>query len=100
MNDNIEVTLLSKEEVRKSKILKEVGRECDISYWTPSMTSMYKSYNNYNTVYFLLILSYVGCCSAKVNEVKGIRPVLKTANLERLIKDLKISYENGVEVVE
>ena len=100
MNDNIEVTLLSKEEVRKSKILKEFRREFDISYWTRSMPSMHYSYSNYDTVYFLLSLSFAGYCSAKVNEVYGIRPVLKTANLERLIKDLKISYENGVEVVE
>ena len=98
MNKDIEVTLLSKEEIRKFKVLKKVGRECSIPYWTRSMSSNYESWNN--VYYILLITSIGGIFKNKANEVHGIRPVLKTNNLEKLIKDLKISYENGVEVVE
>ena len=98
MNKDIEVTLLNKEEIRKSKVLKKVGRECRIPYWTCSMSSCYESWNN--VYYILLVTPTGGIFKNKANEVYGIRPVLKSNNLEKLIKNLKISYENGVEVVE
>ena len=94
---NIEVTLLSKEEVEgKSKVLQKVGLGCDYDYWT-STPSLF-DYWSYACVF---LVTYTGeLVDAFVHTGSGVRPVLKSDNLEKLIKNLKITYENGVEVVE
>ena len=90
----MEVTLLSKKEIEgKSKIFKKVGIDCNSSYWTRTLTRLYHTLEFYMTDTGALYYGYVydGC---------GVRPILKSDNLEELIKNLKITYENGVEVVE
>ncbi len=94
---NIEVTLLSKEEVEgKSKILEKVGRGCDYDYWT-STPSLFYSWNISDEFRVTSSgeLDFGNTCLRY-----GVRPVLKSDNLEDLIRNLKITYENGVEVVE
>ena len=93
----MEVTLLSKEEVKgKSKILAKVGRGCNREYWTRTPLLS----NDYSFVgeFFVTVTGELN--SYFVDYGYGVRPVLKSDNLEKLIKNLKITYENGVEVVE
>ena len=93
----MEVTLLSKEEVRKSKILAKVGRGCNCYYWTRTLSD----FDHWSLAYesYVTAKGDLGYC-CRVDENCGVRPVLKSDNLEELIKNLKITYENGVEVVE
>ena len=93
----MEVTLLSKKEVKgKSKILEKVGIYCNSSYWTRSQL-FNGAYNCYAGFYVTAVGVLDG---AGVSNIIGVRPVIKSDNLEKLIKNLKITYENGVEVVE
>ena len=93
----MEVTLLSKKEIEgKSKILEKVGRGCNYGYWTRTILRFYYligASEFYMTATGELSNYPVYCCLS-------VRPVLKSDNLEELIKNLKITYENGVEVVE
>ena len=94
---NIEVTLLSKEEVEgKSKVLQKVGRGCGYDYWT--RTSCISKFMDYPYEFFVTTKGAFDKCD--VDYICSVRPVLKSDNLEKLIKNLKITYENGVEVVE
>ena len=93
----MEVTLLSKEEVRKSKILAKVGRGCNDGYWTRTLVD-FERYGN--ALEFRVTATGVLDPWYYVHHGYGVRPVLKSDNLEELIKNLKITYENGVEVVE
>ena len=94
---NIEVTLLSKEEVEgKSKVLQKVGRGCDYDYWT-STKLLFSDWSDADVIR-VTSTGELGCDN--VDAGHGVRPVLKSDNLEKLIKNLKITYENGVEVVE
>lgn len=97
MNKDFEVTLLSKEEVGdKSKVLQKVGIGCDESYWisTPSL------FFNWSNAYVFRVTSSGELNDDAVYNSHGVRPVLKSDNLEDLIRNLKITYENGVETVE
>ena len=96
MNNNIEVTLLSKEEIlSNSRVLQKVGKECNYPYWTRTKSHPY--------------------CGQITNEIftpegefeinfpchyNGVRPVLKYDKSEDFIKTSKTNYENGIEVVE
>ena len=94
----MEVTLLSKKEVEgKSKILAKVGRGCYDFYWTRTL-AQFNRYGNASEIHVTPTGDTCYCTPVNVNV--GVRPVLKSDNLEELIKNLKITYENGVEVVE
>ena len=93
----MEVTLLSKKEVEgKSKILEKVGIYCNSSYWTRSQ--LFTGVCGYYAGFYVTAVGVLS--GAGASNIIGIRPVLKSDNLEELIKNLKITYENGVEVVE
>lgn len=96
-NPKIEVTLLSKKEVkRKSKVLQKVGRGCEEVYWTS--TSSYFSNGCHAYGLFVHSSGELGCNSVSFSY--GVRPVLKSDNLEELIKDCKSKIKNGVQIVE
>ena len=79
---NIEVTLLSKKEVEgKSKILEKVGRGCDYGYWT-SAPSLFNYWRNVASVF--RVTSTGGLSYGYVDISSGVRPVLKSDNLEDL----------------
>ena len=94
----MEVTLLSNEEVEgKSKIFKKVGRGCNYDYWTRILAL----FGRYGDAYEFYVTAFGGLYHwVSVSAGYGVRPVLKSDNLEELIKNLKITDENGVEVVE
>ena len=98
----MEVTLLSKEEINgKSKIFKKVGRDCNYKYLT--RTPYLFDGDSSKFEFYVTTKGFYGSHfdSFPVNDGNcGVRPVLKSDNLEELIKNLKITYENGVEVVE
>ena len=87
MNDNIEVTLLSKEEIlSNSRVLQKVGKECNYPYWTRTKSHPY--------------------CGQITNEIftpegefeinfpchyNGVRPVLKYDKSEDFKKRINIS---------
>ena len=98
MNKDFEVTLLSKEEVGdKSKVLQKVGIGCGESYWTSTPSP----FNNAGSARELVVSSSGELYYwSNVSDSYGVRPVLKSDNLEDLIRNLKITYENGVETVE
>lgn len=93
---NIEVTLLSKEEVEgKSKVLQKVGMSCGSQYWTS--TPAYRLWHNYRYFYVR--------SSGKIDNLDviagyGVRPVLKSDNLDELIKDCTSKIENGIQIIE
>ena len=93
----MEVTLLSEEEVEeKSKVLQKVGRGCNKWYWT-STSSLFNSWNNAGE---FLVDSSETLVSVYVNYCYGVRPVLKSDNLDELINGLNSKTENGVQIVE
>ena len=110
---NIEVTLLSPREVEgKSKILQKVGTSCNRPYWI-SEPSLFNNWNdaygfffsvaasdNWNDAFGLSMTSSGALTPGNVIYGYGVRPVLKSDNLEELIKNLKKTYENDIEVVE
>ena len=94
----MEVTLLSTEELEdRTTILEKVGIDCDYAYWTRTSHIYYDDCNIYES--YVTPLGALNFCSF-VYRSHGVRPVLKSDNLEELIKNLKITYKNGVEVVE
>ena len=94
---NIEVTLLSIEEVEeKSKVLRKVGIDCKEPYWTSSPSSFLAR----NDAREFCVASSGPLPGNPVTAGYGVRPVLKSDNLDGLIKNLKITYENDIEVVE
>ena len=94
---SIEVTLLSKDEVKeKSKVLQKVGRGCNKWYWT-STSSLFNSWNSAGE---FLVDSFEALDSVYVNYNYGVRPVLKSDNLDELINGLNSKTENGVQIVE
>ena len=94
----MEVTLLSKEEIeRKSKVLQKVGRICNRPYWTRT-PSHYDS--DLYIVYEFCVTSSGLLTINNVLHHYGARPVIKSDNLEELIRNLKKTNEDGIEVVE
>ena len=98
---NIEVTLLSKEEIEgKSKVLQIVGAGCGKSYWTSTTMSGY----GYKWRYCVsgLIVDFSGAFYGWIDASSGygVRPVLKSDNLEELIKNCKSEIKNGVQIIE
>ena len=93
----MEATLLSKEEIEgKSKVLQKVGIRCGNKYWlsTPSYFGNWDSAGVFSVSsagslsYYAV---YYGC---------GVRPVLKSDNLEELIKNCKSEMKDGIQIVE
>ena len=94
---NIEVTLLSKDEVEgKSKVLQKVGRGCDYDYWTSTSSAVSLWYHKRE---FFVNRSGT-LVSSHVYLSYGVRPVLKSDNLDELINGLNSKTENGVQIVE
>ena len=97
--NNIEVTLLSKEEIlSNSRVLKKVGKECNYLYWT--RTSLNYGHLWHIALEFMIIDPNGNLYFQHFSNVYGIRPVLKFDNLEKLIKSLKIEFENDIKIVE
>lgn len=88
---------MSKEEVEgKSKVLQKVGRSLRKGYWTstPSFFSRwFGAYEFYVDSSGTLDVDYV-------NNVCGVRPVLKSDNLDEIIKNCKSETKDGVQIVE
>ena len=94
---NVEVTLLSKEEVEgKSKVLQKVGRSLREWYWTS--TPAYFSF--WNSAGEFRVTTTGKLIHANVNYVYGVRPVLKSDNLNELIKNCKSEMKDGIQIVE
>ena len=94
---NVKVTLLSKAEVEgKSKVLQKVGGSLRKWYWTRTPSSFVDWDNAYEfTVRSTGTLSF-GC----VYFGYGVRPVLKSDNLNELIKNCKSEMKDGIQIVE
>ena len=100
-NPNIEVTLLSKEEVEgKSKVLKKVGIGCGTCYWTSTPTPLYFDYRGNALEFFVTGSATLGYSSIEDYLGFGVRPVLKADNLEELIKNCKMEIKDGIQIVE
>ena len=94
---NIEVTLLSKEEIEgKSKVLQKVGTWCNQPYWTSTPSR----FNNWCCAVEFGVTSTGELCLDSVYNSYGVRPVLKSDNLEKLIKDCKMEIKDGIQIVE
>ena len=94
---NIEVTLLSKEEVEgKSKVLQKVGINCKRGYWTstPSLFDRASAADEF------VVLSTGTLSDDYVDYGYGVRPVLKSDNLDDMIKGCKSEMKDGVQIVE
>ena len=95
---NIEVTLLSKREIEgKSEVLQKVGIGCGNSYWTRTLSSFDNWYRAHEF--------YVGSSGVLDNfyyasVIQGVRPVLKSDNLEEMIKGCKSKRKKGILIVE
>ena len=89
---NIEITLLDRKDIEgKSKVLQKIGAGCKKFYWTRDMILKdfagvvdIFGYIHYHQIHY-------GC---------GVRPVLKTANLEELIKNFPSELKDGVQTIE
>ena len=100
-NPNIEVTLLSKEEVEgKSKVLQKVGIGCNQPYWTSTPTPLYFDYWGNANEFSVDDSGALGWDGVDIYYFYGVRPVLKADNLEELIKNCKIDIKDGVQTVE
>ena len=95
-NKGIEATLLSKEEVGKSKVLQKVGASCKQDYWTRNCESFY----NWSHAFEFIVTSSGALSCKNISNGCGIRPVLKVNNIEELIKGCNSSIQNGIQVVE
>lgn len=94
---NIEVTLLSKEEIEgKSKVLQKVGTWYNQPYWTSTPSR----FNNWCCAVEFGVTSTGELCLDSVYNSYGVRPVLKSDNLEKLIKDCKMEIKDGIQIVE
>ena len=94
---NIEVTLLSKEEVEgKSEVLKIVGAGCRERYWTS--TSL--GFLDFSNAGELSVNGSGALDYSNVSDGYGVRPVLKSDNLNELIKNCKIEIKDGIQIVE
>lgn len=94
-NIEIEVTLLSKEEIDGSKILKKIGVSCLEPYWiiTPP-------YSNERKLVRELVVDSIGTfCDSTPDYGYGVRPVLKLNNLDKLINECEYEMKNGIQVV-
>ena len=93
-----EVTLLSNDEVENSKILKQVaamGAECKSQYWTRTPYI----YSSWFYAKQFLASNLKVCDNQDINKASGVRPVIKSDNLDEILKGCKIDKENGVEIV-
>ena len=94
---NIKVTLLSAKEVkRNTKIMQEIEQNCNTWYWTSTASF----FNSQIFDYEFISADSDGLESEYPSYYLGIRPVLKPDNLENLIKNLKTTYENDIQIVE
>lgn len=92
---NVEVTLLSKEEVEgKSKVLQKVGIKCDENYWTRT-TSYFNPYDPIDEYYVVSSSDqkdFINCTyGCRTIDICGVRPIVKHNNLEELIGGLIIT---------
>ena len=95
---DIEVTLLSKKEVEgKSKVLQEIGINCKGNYWT-STPSRFGN-DSYAREFCVTPFGDLAYWS-HVNYGFGVRPILKSDNLDEMIKNCKSEIKNGVQIVE
>ncbi len=89
---NIEVTLLSREEIEeKSKVLQKIGPGCKKIYWTSD--TILKDFAG-----VVDIFGYIHYHQIHYN--CGVRPVLKTDSLYELIKNCPRKFKNGIQIIE
>lgn len=98
LNEDIEITLLSKEEVKgKSKVLQKVEADCG-EYWTSTPLGLWAG-EDYATQLYVSAFSKLSVFDF-VNCVHGVRPVLKSNNLTELIRNCNSTIESDVPVIE
>lgn len=94
---DIEVTLLSKKDIKENEIIKKIGPACDYHYWT-STSSLFIDWGSAGEFYVAASGELGGWNN--VASGFGVRPVIKTDNLNELIKNSQIKIENGIEIIE
>ena len=94
---DIEVTLLSKKDIEENEIIKKIGPACGHPYWTstPSLFSDWGVANEFRVTSSGELSGWVRVASGY-----GVRPVIKTDNLNELFKNSQIKIENGIEIIE
>ena len=94
---DIEVTLLSKKDIEENEIIKKIGPACNHIYWTSTPSHFidwdYAGEFRVTSSGELSGLDYVA-------SGYGVRPVIKTDNLNELFKNSQIKIENGIEIIE
>ena len=98
-NPNIEVTLLSKEDILQSKVFQKVSIGCDQPYWT-SIIQTYFIGMVYYRRFYVVDFSDAFATRDSYTTANGVRPVLKFDNLDELIKNCKIEIKDGIQIVE
>ena len=94
---DIEVTLISKKEVKgKSKVLQKIGIGCGEIYWT----STPPNFGNCPYASEFVVNSTGALSYNPVYFGYGVRPVLKSDNLDELINNCKSELKDGIQIVE
>ena len=94
---SIKITLPSKEEVEgKSKVFEKVGAGCGHNYWTSTL-SRFASWHSASEFHVYPLGEFD---SWDVQRGLGVRPVMKSDNLNELIKGCKSYMDNGIQVIE
>ena len=88
---NIEVTLLSRKEIEEeSKVLQKLGAGCKRFYWTRDM--ILKDFAGVADIFWYIFYD-------QTHYSYGVRPVLKTDNLYKLIKNCPTELNSGVQTI-
>lgn len=95
--EEVEVTLLSKEEAKTSEALQKGGIRCGYDYWTRTKSGT----DNLDNMY-MEVVSKDGVFHKYPSHSAhlGVRPVIKYGKIKKLIKGCNSSVENGVQVIE
>ena len=95
--EDVEVTLLSKEEAKTSEALQKVGISCGYDFWTRTKSGT----DNLDNMY-MEVVSKDGLFHKYPSPSAhlGVRPVIKYGKIKKLIKGCNSSVENGIQVIE
>lgn len=94
---SIEVTLLSNKDIEENEIIKKIGPACNHIYWTSTPSD----FNDWGGASEFPVTSFGELNGWNyVADGYGVRPVIKTDNLNELVKNSQIKIENGIEIIE
>ena len=93
---DIEVTLLSKKDIKENEIIKKIGPACGHNYWTSTSIG----FNCWADVCEFHVAKSGNLYQSNVRNVYGIRLVIKIDNINELIKNRQIKIENDIEIIE